>query len=234
MVFAFTPLLFVADGNVSLLVKSIVAYITDTQWVGGYSGLRHLWFISAIFLCYFTTPVLQALRRISPLLIMVVLGYGALDLIYLQYDVEHFSPLFIYVVGYLSCNVGKTMNRLLLVGFTVLAIAVVCRIEWAQLVDLQNFWSRLFHVFVGIAFSMLFIAGVSRIRKLRVPRAVQLLDQYSYSVYLVHHPLILGPLTLMTLTAHLFINITVIIVMITVLAVLLNKISTKVNSFITL
>ena len=235
VVFAFTPLLFMADGNVSLLVKSIVAYITDTQWFwGGYSGLRHLWFISAIFFCYFITPILQALRRISPLLIMVVLGYGALDLIYLQYDVEHFSPLFIYAVGYLSCNVGKTMSRLLLVGFTVMAIAVVCRIEWTQIVDLQNFWSRLFHVFVGIAFSMLFIAGVSRIRRLRVPRVVHLLDQYSYPVYLVHHPLILGPLTLMSLTDHLFINISVIIVMIAVLAVLLNRLTAKVNSIITL
>lgn len=35
VVFAFTPLLFMADGNVSLIVKSIVAYITDTQWFGG-------------------------------------------------------------------------------------------------------------------------------------------------------------------------------------------------------
>lgn len=201
---------------------------------GGYNGLRHLWFISAIFLCYITTPILQSFRRVSALLMAVVLGYGVLNLIYLQYDVEHFSPLFIYAVGYLSCNVGKPMSRLLLVGFTFVAIMIVCHIEWTQIVDLQNFWSRLFHVFVGIAFSMLFIEGASRIPRLRVPGVVHLFDRYSYPIYLVHHPLILGSLTLMSLTNHLYINISVIIVMTAILAVLLNKISSKVNYFFSL
>ena len=53
VVFAFTPMLFLLNPNLKSLIKHLICYITDTQWLGGgYDGLNHLWFITVIFICY--------------------------------------------------------------------------------------------------------------------------------------------------------------------------------------
>lgn len=233
VVFVLLPIYFVIGGDIKSNIRSTICYVTDTQWFGGgIKGIGHLWFITAIFICYFITPVLHALRRKSSLMLGLVICYEMLDLLVLHYNISFFEPLFIFSFGYFWVNSNRVSKKLSMAFVSIVAIGIICCIDWQHILMYDGIQNRMLHIFCGLSFSLLFIETLSRIKSLRLFRVSSLIDKYSYQIYLLHHPIILGPLSLMALTPFVGLNIIIILSLTTVSAYFLNTIYNRINRYI--
>lgn len=230
VVIAFTPFYFYVAGLDIHSLGELVCYITCTQWPGGGSfyGFGHLWFVSAILICYLSTPILQSLRRVAPIIVILLTGYGLFEFIVLRYSVPFFEALFIYAMGYFYTNIGRKLKIFSFSFFLVVAMLVTFSISWQQILETHSIYNRLFHIFVGISFSLVFIVCISTIKHIRLIKPVKFLSKYSYQIYLLHHPFILGYFSLISLTQWASLNILIILSVTISSSILLSE----VNDFI--
>ena len=151
----------------------------------------------------------------------------------------HFNPAWIscYVIGYsLGINEEKQLisEKVLLVLFAVLAIvgnSVQIYTDYIQHIEFSGIESIAFgyfrnynHVMLGV-FLFLFMRMIfCRLELRKIQRILNISDQYSYEVYLVHQFLILGPMSLMMITPLVGLNIVIILIGIFTFAWLLKKV----------
>ena len=205
--------------------RSVLAYITATQWFsGGVKGLGHLWFVTAILLCYLCTPVLQVLRKSAFKVCFLLVVCSIYELLIVRYDVRLFMPIFIYSFGYLYSNLNEKKKRWFASAMVVFAVAISYRITWNHIMIYDGVMNQLLHVFGGISLSILVITFLSIVIKVKSrPKIIEVLDDYSYEMYLVHHPLILGSLSMMFITKYSILNIFMVLIITAVLSFLLKQ-----------
>lgn len=197
---------------------------------GGYDGLGHLWFITAIFICYLTTPILQAFRNIASIALLLILGYGVLQYVVLKHDLLIFEPIFIYSIGYMFVNANKKVRTITLSILVIITTLVTLHIDWTQILKYDGIPNRMLHAFGGISFSLIFIITLSKFNNLTKSKIVAWFDRYSYEIYLLHHPFIIGPLSLIAVTPWLGCNIFIILSFTVMLSLLLAKFCNIINS----
>ena len=101
-----TVMRFVCSEPVKLL--NYVSYLLDIQaFRGGYSGLSHLWFMTAIAVCYATTPLLQRFKKYAPCLLLILLAANALIYMMLKKDIACFTWISLYSAGYCYARLGR-------------------------------------------------------------------------------------------------------------------------------
>lgn len=205
--------------------RSVLAYITATQWfMGGVKGLGHLWFVTAILLCYLCTPIFASIKESAFKVCFLLVVCSIYELLIVRYDVQLFMPIFIYSFGYLYSNLTKKRKRWFASAVVVFAVAISCRITWNHIMIYDGVMNQLFHVFGGIALSILVIAFFSKVLGVKsCPRIIEVLDDYSYEAYLVHHPLILGSLSMMFITKYYVLNIVIVLLTTAVSSFLLKQ-----------
>lgn len=212
--------------KVKLSAVSIVSYVTDTQWfVGGVKGLGHLWFVTAIAICYLATPLLQGLKRKSWLLGQLLLLFSFYEFCILQYDLLLFKPLLIYAMGYFYAGMSKRQKGLLIAELAIVVGAILYIIDWKHILIYDSIMNQVFHTYMGILFPILFIEGISCMHLQKESEAAKWLDHESYYIYLMHHPLILGGLSLMAMTSSLAVNIMVILILTFLLSIGLKRLT---------
>ena len=206
-------------------IHSIFAYITGTQWFGGkVKGLGHLWFVTAILLCYLCSPILQILRSFAFKVCILLVACSLYELLIVRYDVTLFMPVFIYSFGYLYSNLNEKKKRWFASAMVVFAVAISYRITWNHIMIYDGVMNQLLHVFGGISLSILVITILSKVIKVKSrPKIIEVLDDYSYEMYLVHHPLILGSLSMMFITKYSILNIFMVLIITAVLSFLLKQ-----------
>lgn len=214
----------IADVKVSK--TSVLSYILNTQmFIGRIKGLGHLWFVTAIAICYLTTPVLQALRSCSSILIWLLLGFSVYEITIVKYDVALFMPIFLYTFGYFFAHINGNIQLLLMFVLSIISIIILYSITWQQLLNYDGTMNRMFHVYIGLTLSILIISALYKALHIgNLCGIAKLLDKYSYEIYLVHHPLILGPLSLMQMTNNRALNIIIILAITGVCAYALKRI----------
>ncbi len=211
--------------DVKVSKTSILSYILNTQmFTGKVKGLGHLWFVSAIAVCYFTTPLLQALQSRSSVLIWVLLGFSVYEITIMKYDVSLFMPIFLYAFGYFYANIKGELKLLLVSVLAIISSVITYSITWQQLLNYDGTMNRLFHVYVGLTISIIIIGSLYKVLHIgKLYSIAKLLDNYSYEIYLMHHPFILGPLSLMQMTNNRALNVVVILAITGVSAYVLKK-----------
>ena len=167
--------------------SNLISYITATQWFGGrVKGLGHLWFVTAILLCYLCTPILQVLRGVAYKVCFLLVLCSLYELLLVRYDVTLFMPFFVYSFGYLYSNLSKKKKWLFASAIGAVAVVVSCHITWEKVL-VDGVENQLLHTFGGIAFSISALAFLTRVIEVKkCPRIIEVLDKYSYEVYLVH------------------------------------------------
>lgn len=203
------------------IALTFILYLSDTpvSWIhylkaGGVSGLNHLWFMKAIALCYLITPVLQLLKRYSLLVLVFWLMLGIFEYVYFQKMLFVFSWLWLYSFGYLyasSSSLIRHIIKLIALAFTTFIIA---NISWDDILHYNCVNNRCFHDFLGIT---LCICGISCLTLLKVnnlPSLLKILDKNSFYLYITHHLFLLGPLSLISITPLISMNILLIFVLI--------------------
>lgn len=210
----------------------------------------HLWFIPLILFCYIITPILFGIKEntvvdnksfLSFIIISSVFTGGFCLSVCRYYNV---AWVFTYVISYSMGSIkGKQFEKQFLYLFVALAIlfnGTQIYIEWMTARGLlligrfsfvYNYFSNFAHAFLGIALFLTIKSFFTKIRLARirfVHKILDISDQYSYEVFLTHHFLILGPLSLMSITSYPLINICVVLLFIVISSKLLRVLEAKI------
>ena len=214
------------------------------------AGGAHLWFIPTILMCYLLTPLYERVcsraeeKHAVLFLGVVLLLFIGNELVFRQLT-SYFNAAWIncYLIGFALRRFqsyrfwyGIAAVKMTIAG--ALFISIQVSVRYLQLITLTDAWRAFYypmcdygHVFLGVA---LFCSGRVLLRPFcninLIQRILRLSDRYSYQIYLTHHFFILGPLSLMALTANSYVNVVLILLLTVLTAVLLQKISAKISA----
>ena len=198
------------------------------------SGLSHLWFMTAIMFAYFSTPVLQSLKKYSQLCLVLILIFFAIFYFHLTprgrwlFGVEWF---WLYAFGYFFANISIKARKFYMCLFAFIYLYALTQIKRPQ--DIIYLWSilgRRHHCALGI---LLFTTGVTYLQRFTINSknmaVFRWFDKYSFFIYLTHFTVMVGTLSLAKITNHLFVNVLLMILVSAILTYLL----VIANNFIT-
>lgn len=210
--------------------KQIVIYIADLQGImGGVKGLGHLWFLTAIAICYITTPLLQWFRKYSGILIwLAVIGFFAVEMLCPRRGFMA-SWVVLYAIGYYLASIGKR-EKVLLFALSLLALTwSIAHITWETMINQNDVYNLTMHISGAILILILFLLLFKSFNIVEAPSAIKVVDKYSLYVYIVHHILIMPPFGLIHITSNVYLNILIIVLSVALSAMVLKRISDKIT-----
>ena len=125
------------------------------------------------------------------------------------------------------------MICIIILIIAILGNSIQIYIDYISMVKIPDMYSNIYllfknynHVWLGSSLFLLMKALFDRmrIRNNYVIKFLDLSDEYSYQVFLVHQFIILGPFSLMSLTGSKFVNIFIILVLIVFMSFCLKHI----------
>lgn len=210
-------------------VKQIVLYLLNLQRFSvPIDGLNHLWFLTVLMFGYLLTPwVIQLLKKYPIICISAFVICGIVEFVFVKKIYGFFAWIALYFAGlfYGTYYSKKTSNIVIAVSAVVLVLLGV-RFEpnWLTQTDYQNCSIWLHWVLGLFLFALLYRALPLLIKSNHKYAVVSHLDKISYEVYLTHHPLILGPLSMMLITEYNVLNIMLLLIVVYVVSRVLNSI----------
>lgn len=191
-----------------LYLAGVISYILGLQGFFSIGGLGYLWFVTAIFICYLITPLLQRFRVFKyPILLVIAAVLIQLIDIYCFNLKLMYVPLFI--LGYFWAN-------LRIIDFNIIGLLAALALVFIPsllypivLSDIKETTalSGILHCLGGITALYLVIILFDYFNIKKTPSVIKQLSDHSYYIYLVHGVLILGPFGLITLTSNIIINV---------------------------
>ena len=216
---------------------------------GTVDGLGHLWYIPYILLCYVLTPLFQDLfdfidkTRGYKYFVWLVIIFIITHLLF-ELFASYFNPAWInaYILGMALGRIGKRQDiilkkyRSLIVILT--GILFMFHISLKAGIEIEGLWKIIEvllrdyeHVFLG-AFLFVGMRGILSsmcVGGVFLNRLCSFIDEYSYDIYLTHHPFILGPFSFMTVTGSKVCNIFLVLCLTLICAIYLRKISFQIQ-----
>lgn len=179
-------------------------------------GLNHLWFLSVLMVCYLITPLLQRLIKTYPWWLLAIVAIASIvEFVF----VKKMYPICAWIVLYIAgMAYGRYANPKVSL-FIMIAVAVILAgmlpfFSIDRLVDAD--WAH-YSVWLHCSFAAFIFTAMYYALPKMIPNTAKLpvlkqIDIISYEVYLVHHPLIMGPLALLTITPYMGLNIAIILI----------------------
>ena len=218
---------YIVKGNID--IKYAVIYLFDLQYIfGGMNGATHLWFLTAIGICYLITPLLAMYKEkmlkykliiiITVIIIGIVLGFvneiASLCVLYFS----------IYLIGYLNSSKEK-LNIFLCLAMAILGIGI--RLIGRKLLD-GTVYYNIFIVFFTqtmLAISIFYIVkAISEKMNLKQSKLINYFDEYSYYIYITHYMFFRGPIITMKITNNFLLNIFITLILSYLSAIILKSI----------
>lgn len=193
-------------------------------------GLGHLWFITAIFACYWTTPLLQRITswREGKYNSVIIILIGLLSISILCKDIGgyawYYAWFFNYSVGYLIARINyKYKVSYLLISLGIF-IFILYNINWLDIIEGTNL-NVAFHAFLAHIIFILFLFGSKLVITEEVIQPFKLIEKYSLYIYIVHYPFTRVPWSVVGYTDNIILNILILLTVIILLMILLRLIS---------
>ena len=188
-------------------------------------GFNHMWFLSVIMICYLITPIAKFLLKNRPsLFISLLLLTSVVEFVFVQKMYSMAAWIVLYLFGMcIGCFDTKLVNLITtIISGGGLAILMVF-FQWSRLTDpIWAHYSVWLHCVLAIFLFGVLYAILTKI-DIKLPECLRFVNNISYEVYLVHHILILGPLSLLFVTSSETINILLILIITFVLSYALNQ-----------
>lgn len=219
----------------SISIKQIIFYLLNIQYfTKPIGGGNHLWFLTVIMLCYAITPFLQkAIKKNSILVFLGLLLISIIEFGFVQKLYGLCSSICLYAVGMLiGHNDTKKINITLNILSGIVVAGLFSFFTWEHLtsVDYKEY-STWLHFSLGIfIFISLYNVLPLLIDEKKEYKLLKQADSISYEVYLVHHPIILGPLSLLLITPYNSVNILIVVVLSIIMAYTLKYCCSFINS----
>lgn len=217
-------------------IRDVVPYVFNMQGFIGtpIEGLNHLWFLSVLMVCYCITPIAQKILRYNFIwylalwIITCVIEFG-----FVQKMQSIAAWVMLYLLGmFWGKNENKWINIGLPVTSTIISFVMMCFLKMEYLTDPHMVrYSIGLHCVLALCIVSVLYCALGKI-EFCMPKWLQYCNDVSYEVYLIHHILILGPLSLLFLTPIKAINIVLIIVITFVLSFLLNRLTSLIKEII--
>lgn len=167
--------------------------------------------MTAIAVCYATTPLLQRFKKFAPYLLLILLVANALIYMMLKKDIACFTWISLYSAGYCYARLGR-FRKYALCFFSVLFVLLTCCLNWEVILQYDNVLNKAWHGVAGVVFCLLGIKTFSRLPVARLMPAIAPFDKYSFYIYITHHIFILGPLALIPHISSTYLAISLVVV----------------------
>lgn len=203
--------------------KQIVFYVLNLQWFATpIEGLNHLWFLTVLMVAYVLTPWIKTLLKKNPVVFWLVFGCCCLaEFVFIKKFYSFFAWLALYVSGILYGNYhSKIVANIVLVASSIALVSLGLFFEPSKLTNFDDrYYSIWLHCILGLfIFVFLFRFLPLLISERKKHGLLKHFDKISYEVYLIHHPLILGPLSLMFVTKVAWLNIVLMLLVVYLLS----------------
>lgn len=206
--------------------KQLLPYIFNMQaFAKPIEGFNHMWFLSVIMICYIITPVVKYLLKNRPYLFLLLLVLASVaEFVFLQKMYSIAAWVLLYCIG--MC-MGCFDTKIIRVSTTIVScVGLAIMMLFFQLQHLTDpawaHYSVWLHCVLAISLFVVLYTILSKLA-FRLPKCLQFVNNISYEVYLIHHILILGPLSLLFVTPSKTINILLILIITFVLSYALSQ-----------
>lgn len=209
------------------------------------SGLNHLWFVKLILLCYLLMPIFilfidkyfnkkylliiggVIVSFLSPLILCFYFGLilGRFKLHNTNEDWKSIIKKYVVPVA-LLLNITKVILN---IYFETNIFKMNSFFTFRN--NIPEIFHQYSHILLGISLFILMYECYSKFlyKYILINKILKISDKYSYDVYLTHHMWILGPATLLNLTSINYINIIIVLCIITIHTYLVKKLVEKIN-----
>ncbi len=203
---------------------SIIIYLLDIQGIisslGGVKGLGHLWFMTAIAVCYAITPLLQWSLKYGRIKYIALLLLILFDIHFLSFK---FFYVWLYCFSYLTAHREVCNIRIM---FLIIIVSVITYfLQWDDLYKISiigTLWkcSIAFLLFEVIIYS-------SQSIEFRKYDIISILSKYSYHIYIVHHLPIMMPFSILAWQMNIIPKLAFLILVVFFSTMLLYVVSNK-------
>lgn len=218
-------------------VISLKSFLGTTVLHTTLKGAEHLWFIPTILLCYLITPLIQEYRNEyvqdrkswCAFSILSVIGVSMFFVLFNGF----FKPAWIacYIIGYAigvneKSSWVENIKLTILVGMIAIAgNALQIFFEYIRHISFPGcgLFYNYNHVALGVFIFLMSKQLLEHISLEKMRTIIQISDEYSYEVYLVHQLIILGPFSLLAVAKNMFVNMILVVAGIVLLAMVLKK-----------
>ena len=213
----------------SFTFKQVLFYLLSLQWfVAPIEGLNHLWFLTVLMFGYLLTPWIHRVMDKAPIVCaLFFVCCCVVEFVFLKKFYSLSAWLALYLLGlFYGKYHSKTVSVIALVASSIALIVFCLFFEPSKLTSFEaRHYMIWLHWILGVfLFVLLYYVLPLLIGENKSFDGIKHLDKISYEVYLIHHPLILGPLSLMFVTKVAGLNIVLMLVVVYLLARALNNI----------
>lgn len=194
-------------------------------------GLGHLWFLTAIAICYLTTPLLQLTKKYARYLLWVVLTCQIVIELFIPSYGWKASWVILYAIGYYLANVGRKSKLLLAVVCMFALVWCLPNLSYGILKSVGEVYSVVFRFSIGVIVFLLFLSVfelLNRYIALKIPQAIRIFDKYSFQVYIVHHSFIMPPFGLLHISSSIVLNVLIAMIYIVFATIALTILSDRI------
>ena len=207
----------------TISLKQVLFYLLSLQWfVAPIEGLNHLWFLTVLMFGYLLTPWVKRVMDKAPIVCALLFVCCCVaEFVFLKkfYSISAWLALYLLGLFYGKYH-SKTVSIIALVASSIALIVLCLFFEPSKLTSFEGrhymiwlHWTLGVFLFVLLYYVLPLLVGENK----RFD-GIKHLDKISYEVYLIHHPLILGPLSLMFVTKITGLNIALMLVVVYLLA----------------
>ena len=212
-------------GVESVSWRQLIPYAFNMQaYATPIEGFNHMWFLSVIMICYLVTPIAKNLLKSKPyLFVSLLLLVSVVEFVFVQKMYSIAAWIVLYLFGMCIGRFDAKMVNAITIVVSGMGLAILMIFfQWSRLTDsMWTHYSVWLHCVLAIfVFSSLY-AILTKV-EIKLPKCLQFVNTISYEVYLIHHILILGPLSLLFVTSSKTINILVILIITVVLSYMLS------------
>lgn len=217
--------------------QQILLYLLNLQWFSTpIDGLNHLWFLTVLMVGYLLTPWVKRLIDKHPVWFMLVFVVCCVaEFVLVKKFYSFCAWVTLYFAGMLFGHYysKKTSNFVLFISAIALTVLLVLyKPDWLTQYEFRHHVVWLHWTLGLFLFTFLFRFLPLIVKADKKHSLIKHLDSISYEVYLVHHPLILGPLSLMFVTRFAWLNVLIMLLTVYLLSRALHYICSFTKSLV--
>lgn len=205
-----------------ITTKNLIGHILALQaFTGSPEGLGHLWFITSILICYLLTPITERLCEKYGIYFWCAVAFISFIWFWkISYGYNGCLWIFVYFLGYFSRRYIHRIGYILcILSLVLITIYPSYHIHSGNYID---YWMHA----IGGTWLFLSIYYFSNfINHLPTLKGLNIIDNFSYEIYLTHHIFIQSPFDLINITKYFPVNLVTILASIAASSYLLKIIS---------